>query len=76
MMDSSRYASSRLSTPTDIPNGTAMTVMMSACTSSEATSRSDRPSSSADRLTGVTRARSMMPARSSASSPKPVKRPP
>jgi hypothetical protein len=50
--------------------------MMTACPSSETTSRRERPNSSATRLTGVTRDRSITPARSSAISPKPWKRPP
>ncbi|KRB72607.1 hypothetical protein ASE03_22505 [Kitasatospora sp. Root187] len=50
--------------------------MMTACTISASTSRSARPSSSASRLTGVTRERSMIPARSSPSRLKPVNRPP
>jgi hypothetical protein len=50
--------------------------MMTACASSDTTSRRDRPSSSASLLTGVTRDRSMTPARSSAIRPKPWNRPP
>ncbi len=50
--------------------------MMTACAISDTTSRSDRPSSRASRLIGVTRDRSMMPARTSAISPKPWNSPP
>ena len=50
--------------------------MMTAWAISETTSRSERPSSRASRLTGVTRDRSMTPARSSAIRPKPWNRPP
>src|SRR5262245_24874821 len=50
--------------------------MITAWTSSESTSRSDRPSSRASRLIGVTRERSMTPARSSAMRPNPWNRPP
>ena len=52
-------------------NSNASNVMMTACAMSDTTSRSDRPSSSARRLTGVTRERSITPARSSAIRPNP-----
>ena len=54
----------------------ASSVMMIAWAISETMSRNDRPSSRATRLTGVTRERSMTPARSSAISPKPWNNPP
>ena len=54
------------------PNGSASTISTSAWTTMIRMSRSVRPSSSAKRLTGVTRRRSMTPPRSSAISPKPT----
>lgn len=70
---SSRYARTTSPTRTDNPSGIDSTVMTPAWNSSDTTSRRDRPSSSASRLTGVTRLRSITPARSSASSVKPTK---
>jgi hypothetical protein len=55
------------------PNGIASTTSTIAWQRSSATSRSDRPSSIATRLMGVTRIRSTTPSRSSSHSPKPTK---
>src|SRR3954449_2580655 len=69
---SSANASARSPTRTVSPNGKATRISRIAWTSSVTTSRSDRPSSSDSRLTGVTRIRSITPARSSAIRPKPT----
>src|SRR3954447_3338390 len=69
---SSANASARSPTRTVSPNGKATRISRIAWTSSVTTSRSDRPSSSDSRLTGVTRIRSMTPARSSAIRPNPT----
>ena len=54
------------------PNGSAIRISNSAWTTMIRMSRRVRPSSSAKRLTGVTRRRSMTPLRSSAIRPKPT----
>ena len=71
-----RYASSTYPRFSRSPKKVASTVMIAAWTTSTEASRSDRPSSIASRLTGVTRDRSIIPARSSAIRPKPWNRPP
>jgi len=58
------------------PNGNAATVITAACVMTITTCSSPRPMSNAARLTGVTRHRSMMPARSADSRPYPEASPP
>ena len=54
------------------PSSSAISRSRSDCTSRTSVSLSARPSSSATRLTGVTRSRSMMPNRSSLIKPMPA----
>ena len=62
---SSAKASNTLLISASRPNGIDSTVISAHWVSSVTTSRRDRPSSIAIRLTGVTRVRSITPARSS-----------